>query len=85
MICAGGCGKTRTPGAKYRDDHWVRGHCPACYERLFCPPSTERTRKYRSDPEKRERDREWSRRWKQANRERNQQRDREYRRQRRAA
>lgn len=47
--------------------------------------STPRTRKYRSDPEKAERDRQISRDWKERNRERNRARDRAYRAARRAA
>lgn len=46
--------------------------------------STDAVRKYRSDPEKRERDRRRARAWKDANREANRARDREYQRRRRA-
>lgn len=47
--------------------------------------STCSVRKYRANPENRERDNEASRRWKESNRERNRARDREYRRKRRVA
>ncbi len=58
------CGKTRPPDAGRRYG-WRRERCAICYGRLMgYPNSTAAVRRYRSDPEKRERDRERSRRWK---------------------
>jgi hypothetical protein len=63
--CANGCGKQRAERVAGKDDGWRRGYCRSCYARVMgYPPSTEKVRKYRSDPEKLERDREASRRWK---------------------
>jgi hypothetical protein len=58
-------------GGRARDP-W---HCDECFGIAI----TERTRRYRQDPKKAERDREASRRWKEQNRERRRAYDRAYR------
>jgi hypothetical protein len=68
--CAGGCGREK-PQENASQKGWRRGLCRACYHLAQgYPPSTEKVRKYRQDPEKAERDRERSRAWKAANPER---------------
>jgi hypothetical protein len=64
-LCLGGCGRAQ-PAHAY-DRGWRRGLCRACYRAAMGYLSTPFTRRYRSDPEKRERDRERSRRWKREN------------------
>jgi hypothetical protein len=66
----------RTPEAKARKKAWNAAH-PGY--------STAGVRRYREDPEKREKERERSRSWKERNRERNRARDRAYQAARKAA
>jgi hypothetical protein len=58
------CGREKPERAYLRG--WRRGLCAWCYFKAqgYEGTSTERTRRYRTDPEKRELDRECARRWK---------------------